>query len=381
MALNVCMISGSYPPMKDGVGDYTQKLFEALRAQLGDGISLITTETEISRDGRDSGIWGIVPRWNCRAIGIIIRTLRKMKPDLVHIQYPAHGYGKRPAVNFLPLILRLLFPRVRVVSTMHEFANRSLLGKLRLLISIIFSHKVIIVDKQYARAIKRFWPFAGRKLVHIPVGANILPLSDVDKRQLLQLRTSLHIRGADLVICYFGVIRRGKGLTLLLESFSEVMRQHPNSKLLLIGHISDQEYYKEVIEPAIEHHGLGEQVVLTGSCEPADLSRYLALSDICVLPFEDGVTTKRGSFMVALQHGLPIITTRSEFLPDGLVEGENVILVDYGNKQALVAKMLNALENYQLRSKLGRNAAILARTFCWDIIASRTHDTYLEVFG
>lgn len=379
MTLKVCMISGSYPPMKDGVGDYTQKLFEALREQLGDEISLITTETVISKGSRDKGIWGIIPTWDYRAISIIIRTLREMRPDIVHIQYPTHGYGKRPAVNFLPLILRLFFPRVRVVSTIHEFTNRSLLGKLRLLISIIFSHKVIIVDKQYARAIKRFWPFPGRKMVHIPVGANILPLSDVDDRQLLQLRMSLHIGATDPVICYFGVIRRGKGLTLLLEAFSEVMRKYPNSKLLLIGHISNQEYYKEVIEPAIEHHGLGEQVVLTGSCEPADVSRYLTLSDICVLPFEDGVTEKRGSFMVALQHGLPIITTKSEFLPDGLIDGKNVILVEYGDKEALITGIIHLIGDHHLQSELAHNAATLARTFCWDRIASRTHDTYLEV--
>jgi len=378
--MRVCMISGSYPPMKDGVGDYTQKLFEALRERLGDELSLITTETVITKHSQARGIWGIISKWDYRAIGIIIRTLKEMKPDLVHIQYPSCGYGKRPAVNFLPLILQFVFPRIRVVSTIHEFTNRSLLGKLRLLIGIIFSDKVIIVDKQYARDIKRFWPFVARKLVHIPVGANILPPPDLSKAQVKQVRESLGMENADPIICYFGVIRRGKGLTLLLEAFYEVTKQYPNSKLLLIGHISDQGYYKEVIEPAIESRGLGKQVVLTGSCEPADLSRYLMLSDICVLPFEDGVTTKRGSFMVALQHGLPIITTKSKFLPDGLMDGKNVILFDYGDKQALVTRMIDLLRDHQLRRKLVHNTASLARTFCWDNIARKTCDVYYDVY-
>ncbi len=103
------MISGSYPPMKDGVDDYTQKLFEALQEQLGDAISLITTETVLSKGSRDErGPWGFVPRWDCRATRVIIRALREVRPDAVYIQYRTHGYEKRPEINLLPLILKMI---------------------------------------------------------------------------------------------------------------------------------------------------------------------------------------------------------------------------------------------------------------------------------
>ncbi len=46
MGLKVCMISGSYPPMKDGVGDYTQRLFSVLKRKFEEpNIFLITTKT------------------------------------------------------------------------------------------------------------------------------------------------------------------------------------------------------------------------------------------------------------------------------------------------------------------------------------------------
>jgi glycosyltransferase involved in cell wall biosynthesis len=378
MALKVCMISGSYPPMKDGVGDYTAQLYNALRESLSDDISLITTETDISRDAHERGIWGIVRKWNCRALGTIIKTLMTIRPDVVHIQYPAKGYGKRPEINFLPLILQLTFPRVQVISTIHEFTNRSLLGKLRLLISIIFSDKVIIVDKQYARDIKRFWPFAGCKLVDIPVGANIMPPSYLSSTEVKHLRESRGIAMVGFLICFFGVVKAGKGIELLLEAFRLVHGQYPHTKVLFIGRI-DEAYFDRSIKPLINEHEFSSSILVTGSCPSEAISQYFAISDICVLPFEDGVSTKRGSFMAALQHGLPIITTRGRFVPEGLMDRENVMLVDYGSSDGLANAIVELIENDELRIGLAWKALELAREFRWDNIALRTLGLYRSV--
>jgi len=378
ITLKVCMVSGSYPPMKDGVGDYTQQLYDALRERLGDEISLITTETELSRDAQERGIWGIVRRWNCRALGTIIKTLSTIRPDVVHIQYPAKGYRKRPEINLLPLILQLTFPRVRVVSTIHEFTNRSLLGKLRLLISIVFSDRVIIVDKWYARDIKKFWPFTARKLVHIPVGANIMPCHKHNGTEVKNWRERLGIAMEDFVMCFFGVIRAGKGIELLLEAFRVVHSRYPHTKLLFIGRI-DETYFDRSIKPIINEHEFSSSILVTGSCPAEAVSQYFAISNICVLPFEDGVSTKRGSFMAALQHGLPIITTRGRFVPEGLMDRENVMLVDYGSSDGLADAIVELIENDELRTGLARKALELAREFRWDNIALRTLGLYRSV--
>src|SRR5690606_8870341 len=102
---------------------------------------------------------------------------------------------------------------------------------------------------------------------------------------------------------------------------------------------------------------------------------------ICVLPFRDGVSTKRGSFMAAIHHGLPVITTRGPELPEGLVHRENVFLVDYGDEKALTDAILQLLRDEILRRRLAGGAKELANQFGWDNIAEQTVRVYQRVIG
>src|SRR5690606_27656110 len=190
-----------------------------------------------------------------RAVVRILRTLRVLQPDVVHIQYPTRGYGKRAEISFLPFLIRCAFPRVKIVSTIHEFTNRTVLGKVRLLIPIVFSHKAIIVEQQYARDIEQLVPGVARKLVYIPVGANISPEVERDEVDVNQLRKSLGVEENGALVSYFGVLRPGKGIPLLLESFAQLRAVCPGSKLLLLGHI-DETYYAQSVRPLLDDERL-----------------------------------------------------------------------------------------------------------------------------
>ncbi len=372
--VNVCMISGSYPPMEDGVGDYTQILFHALRQRLK-GTLLLTTRTSESEDRTGDGIFGVVDKWRFRSLPGIVRRMQTAKPGIVHIQYPAGGYGKNPAANFLPMLLRIALPKTKVVSTIHEFSNKTLKGKLRLLISIVACHKMIIVDQRYKRDIKKFWPFVGNRTVHIPVGSNLPDPLQPNESDVRKLRNSLGIAETAPVISYFGVIRPGKGIEFLLNASHKALQKYPEAKLLFIGRIYEN-YYEQSIKGMIEDEQLGSNVIFTGSCEQSEIPLYFALADMCVLPFEDGVSTKRTSFMAALQHNLPTITTKGDFLPDGLVDYENVILVKYGDEAALSDKMIRLIEDGDLRGKLRSNAGEVLGNYSWNNIAEKNINVY-----
>lgn len=188
----VCMVSGSYPPMDDGVAEYTQRLLHTIKQDFED-IRLITTASNGLKREREDGVFDVVGKWSFRALPGIIGHIKARKPNIVHIQYPAHGYGRNLAANFIPMILRIISPKTRVISTIHEFSTRSLKGKSRLLISVIPSHKVIVVDQKYEKDIHRFWPFINGRLTYIPVGSNIpVPLKP-DEAAVSRLRISLGI--------------------------------------------------------------------------------------------------------------------------------------------------------------------------------------------
>jgi len=375
----VFIVSGSYPPMEDGVSDYTHILFFALKQKLK-SVFLVTTRTSISKEETERGVFGVVEKWSFRALLDIVKRIQKAKPAIVHFQYPDNAYGRRPAANFLPVVLRIVLPKIKIVSTIHEFSNRTLKGKLRLLISIAASHKIIIVNKEYERDIKRYWPFMNGRSIHIPVGSNIsLPLES-DKGEMCRLRNTLGIGENDPVISYFGIIRRGKGLELLLEAFHQVLQKRSNAKLLLVGQIR-AEYYEQSLKKIIESRRLDSSVILTGACEHSEISQYLGLATMCVLPFEDGVSTKRTSFVTSLQHKLPTITTEGEFLPDGLINYKNVILVKYGDEKVLASKMTELIENEELRNNLRSNAQEVLKNYSWDSIIEKTVNVYRSLVG
>jgi glycosyltransferase involved in cell wall biosynthesis len=61
----------------------------------------------------------------------------------------------------------------------------------------------------------------------------------------------------------------------------------------------------------------GIRLVRPGYLPDTELAHLLAAADIFLAPFDDGVSTRRGSLMAALQHGLPVVGTQG-FLTDSL---------------------------------------------------------------
>jgi glycosyltransferase involved in cell wall biosynthesis len=83
------MISTEYPPMQGGVGRYSKKLVDSLRKE---GLEIIVVSNE---DG-DGDLNGISP-YNTDDSEILLKLVKSVQPDLVHIQYEPGLYGIRLA--------------------------------------------------------------------------------------------------------------------------------------------------------------------------------------------------------------------------------------------------------------------------------------------
>ncbi len=79
------MVSTEYPPMQGGVGRYSKKLVDALRDQ---GVEVLVICNE---DGAGD-LKGISPS-NKNNSQILLRLVREIKPDLIHVQYEHGLYG------------------------------------------------------------------------------------------------------------------------------------------------------------------------------------------------------------------------------------------------------------------------------------------------
>lgn len=293
-------ISGEYPPDVGGVGDYTARLRAALEDQ-GWSSRVVTR--------RDVG------RWNARGL---VRTLQAVTPTgLVHIQYQAGAFDLLGDICLLPVLLRAIRPRVRVVTTFHDTripylfpkAGRLRPASVRSLART--SHAVIAADAADLRWLSpgdRSSPWS----VQIPIGSNV-PCAPPAGYHRAAFRDRLGAASDGTpIVAYFGLLNASKGLDLLVDAFSRVRAHLPDARLLLLGGdvgASDPTDRATAVRLQTRLAPLGTAVVRTGWLPPHDLSAHLLAADIALLPYADGASARRGSLLAFAEHGVAIVTT------------------------------------------------------------------------
>src|SRR5258706_5381801 len=103
--LKVFLVTGSSPPLRCGVGDYTASLAQSLRDSEQAQVAILTGDPEARAQ---SGIELILIRgWRLARAFEALRAAAAWKPDIVHMQFPTPGYRSGCLPWALPLLLRL----------------------------------------------------------------------------------------------------------------------------------------------------------------------------------------------------------------------------------------------------------------------------------
>lgn len=385
--LRVLLISGEYPPMEGGVADFTRILAEHM-VDKGACVHVLTftraAPQETGTDTRGVHVHPTIASWGWRPLyGGLCRLLRRHDIDVVNIQYQAAAYDMHPAVNLLPR----LFPRLPFVVTFHDLLVPYLFpkaGPLRWWVNVELarSSQAVIVTNEEDRA-RLASDERISHLVTIPIGSNVprrLP-KDYDRDGW---RRRLNIPATALVLCYFGFLNASKGGEELVETIAILREKGHDARLLMIGGAvgaSDptNRAYLERIESMVEARNLGEYVVWTGYVPPSQVSASFESADICVLPYRDGISFRRGSLMAALVHGMPIVSTHPQVELSDLEHGKNVWLVPPRDSQALAEAVAYLAGDDERMQRLRCGAKALARRFDWKQIAARTLEVYHRV--
>jgi glycosyltransferase involved in cell wall biosynthesis len=396
--VKVLFITGEFPPMQGGVGDYTREIGLAL-GDLGCQVRVLTSTRAGPVDGLT--VHPIVDRWSWGCWRTVSDLVRSHQPDVVHIQYQAAAYAMHPAVNFLPRRLRWLgatCPRITV--TFHDLRVPYLFPKAgplrRWVVNELArcSDAAITTNREDFQALQRELRPAGLSgrsaplLSLIPIGSNIaLNLPAAYDRDAWRARW-----GAgpdDLLLCFFGFINDRKGVDTLLRAL-ELLISDPTHALhpvlLFIGGqtgASDPTNvaYLARTQALIADLGLEHRVRWTGYVPAEEVSANFLAADLCVLPFRDGVSLLHGTFHAALAHGVPIVAACPRVPLPELVHGENVFLVPPEQPRALAEAIAHLASSPDLRRAIGDGARALSEQFRWEKIAAATLDLYRTVAG
>lgn len=363
--MKICFIVGAFPPMKCGIGDYTNLLGKEL-VKMGHEVTIITSTNAKYINENNYKVKNIIDKWDNSAKDTIIKTIRDIKADIVNIQYPSNEYKKGIFMNILPMILKKQC-NVKVVETVHEYLNYTYKGKLRNLINYLYADNLIVVEKRYIDEINNFISVISRrlKIEYIPISSNI-PKSRMSNEELIKFKDELAPNN-EKIISYFGFINELKGIETLINSF-KLFSDKVKARLLIISELNpNNEYHKEIINK-IDKLGLNNKVIVTGfSDSTSKVANYLAVSDVCVLPFRDGVSERNGSFLAAVNQNIPIITTSK----GDEVSSEGIYYVKPMDEEGII-KLLNELLEY---NKEG-NKEYMRSGYSWSNIAVKYLDVY-----
>lgn len=162
-------------------------------------------------------------------------------------------------------------------------------------------------------------------------------------------------------IIMVGRYNDAKGFDYLIPAWEIVHKQHPDWILNVYG---SGELHDQVVE-WIQEKSLEDSIILH---EPTDdiMDKYLE-SSICVLSSRyEGFSLV---IMEAMACGVPVVSFDCPHGPRNIIKhGEDGLLVEYLNPQALADGLCQLIENEELRKRLGSNARINILRFSKDII-------------
>lgn len=324
--MKVSIIAGSLPPQVCGVGDFTGALIDALKDR---GVAV----TVVHRHP-----------WRLRDVPSLLREVAAGKPEIVHLQYPTHGFRR----SLVPHLLHLgMLGRTRL-TTVHDYAGQRWPVRLGMSVFTLGGH-LIVTGRLDRDALVRRHPWTAPRISTISIGSNI-PGGAWEPSDRF-------------TIVHFGMLRPEKGIEEMIQLARLSKQQGRPYRTVIMGAIVPhaKEYARALFKLA-EDAGVEWQL----NVSPERASETLRHSHVAYLSPPCGVHERRGTLLACAANGLPIVAKvdweTPAFLRDHVVAAATP-------REALVA--IDQLADPALLARQSGRSVELAQMFSWTAIADR----------
>ena len=175
-----------------------------------------------------------------------------------------------------------------------------------------------------------------------------------------EARRKLNIRDNENVLLFFGLIRRYKGLSVLIDAMDKLSGRL-DCRLVVAGEFYDD---KEKYLEQIRRLGLEDRIrVVDEYIANEEVADYFLAANVVVLPYI--TATQSGIVQIAFGLGAPVITTNVGGLPEAVADGETGYIVPPQDSEALSNAILRFFDEDcedQFRSAIHAEA----EKFSWD---------------
>ena len=281
-----------------------------------------------------------------------------------------HIFYTNILVLFNLLFVKILFGKVVLtvhdVSSFSNSSNSSIIGKLvykltdRIMTHNEFS-KSEIINANLSSCISI-----------VPHG-NYTPFINVqyDKEKS---KEQLGIPNNRRILLFFGMIKKVKGLEILLSALKGVIKRNPDVLLVIAGKPWGNDF--SAYQKIIDENNLSEYILLhTKFISQEDVEHYYCASDLVVLPYKK--IYQSGVLMMTLSYERPALVSDLPPLKEIISDNENGFLFKTENVNDLTTKLNSILSDKGLMEKVRVKGTELVNTkYDWSVIGRQTKQAY-----
>ncbi len=179
---------------------------------------------------------------------------------------------------------------------------------------------------------------------------------------------------AGAIVCVANMHHPVKGQTDLLHAMREVLRVHPDARLVLVGDGAR----RPLVERCARQLGIAEHCQFLG--HRRDVAAILARARVAVSPSHaEGISN---AILEAMAARLPVVATAVGGTPEIVRDGDNGFLVPPGAPAALAPRILELLDDPPLRARMGaRGRKIVEREFSLEQMRAGYDALYEDLSG
>ena len=375
--MRVAIATDIFQPQLSGVADSIDALTAALRAA-GHTVRVYAPRLpgaeadanvrrllSVSVPGSGGGLAAVVPLGGRG-------DMRRFKPDVIH----AHTFS---TVGLLALhaARRLATP---LVGTDHTFPADYLhylkldFAPLRRLskqtaawfydrCAVVTAPSQILIDELREHGMGR-----QAAIISNPIAIDLF--RPLERRDALKRKYGI---GPEAMLL-FGRIAVEKNMDRALDIFAAVAERR-RVELVVIGNGP----YRDGFERLLHRHRIGDRCRLLGELHGEPLVEAINACDVFLITSKS--ETQSMTMLQAAAAGLPVVAIRAGGLPEYVVDGQTGYVIDEGDHDRFVARLMGLIDDRGLARQMGKKGRQFAMQFAPDAVAARFLAIYEEAIA
>ena len=287
--------------------------------------------------------------WQISQLKYLLNTLRKLNVDVI--------YSTLDNANIIARICKIFIPRLRVVIRESGMADRkSFAIKMVDLILNNLVNYIIAVSPAVYRSLINYQPIHKNKIKIIENGVSIPPPFSKSLKFPIKL---LHIGSMS---------NKNKNQSYLIDVLSYILKTKPNLSLELVF-VGDGKLRNQLVAYT-KHKNVENNITFMGQIQPKELTDIFIQSDIFV--FASKSEGSPNAILEAMSYGLPIVAVDIDSIKSIIKDNETGLLVEANDILNFSNKLVELINNIEIRKILGNNAReLIVKNYSIDVVSGK----------